>query len=416
VVGAVVLLTAGVFAVAWRPAIGAVAPPERGSLDAATIAQGANLAAIGNCSGCHTKTDGAPYAGGLALTTPFGTVYASNLTPDPATGLGEWSLAAFSRAMRDGIARDGRHLYPAFPYDHFTRARDADLAALYAFLMTRTPVVAQTPGFRPLVAGWNLLFLDERPVTDVPAQSADWNRGAYLTDALAHCSACHSPRNALGAERREVLFSGGDAEGWYAPPLNAGSPSPLPWAVDALTRYLQTGLTPDHAIAGGPMQGVTAELAKAAPDDVRAIATYVVALMGTPDAARTQRADASRVRAQQPLALPPPGDAQMALGASVYDSACATCHALGRRLGSGGALRLPLAVAVHDADPRSLLHIVRDGIAPTDGRPGRVMPAFGGTLTDDQLAALAAYLRASAAAAPPWPNLAQAVRDSRGPQ
>jgi mono/diheme cytochrome c family protein len=410
----------GFGALAWRPAIAAAAEPHRRGFDPAAIDRGASLAAIGNCSGCHTnKTrDGAPYAGGLAVKTPFGTVYASNLTPETQTGIGTWPIEAFVRAMRAGVSRDGHHLYPAFPYDHFTHSSDADLASLYAFLMTRTPVVAQTPhdemqfplGFRPLVAGWNLLFLDRSPYVWQPEHDADWNRGAYLTEALAHCSACHSPRNALGAERGGQAFAGGQAEGWYAPPLNADSPSPQPWTVDALTQYLRTGITPDHASAGGPMQGVTESLANASEADVRSMATYVVSQMGTASADDRRRAQTSRQRATQPLAT---GEAQFALGASVYRSTCAGCHELGRALGSSGALRLPLAVAVYDADPRSLLRIVREGITPADAQRGRFMPAFGNALTDEQLTALAAYLRENAAGAPPWPDLAQTVRETR---
>jgi mono/diheme cytochrome c family protein len=399
------------------------AAPARSTFDSAMIARGANLAAIGNCTGCHSRADGSPFAGGLPLQTPFGTVYSSNITPAVPQGIGAWSLDAFKRAMRDGVSRDGHHLYPAFPYDHFTRATDGDLDALYAFAMTRTPVDESPPpnemhfpfGFRPLVAGWNLLFLDRRPFVPDPNHDATWNRGAYLTDALAHCSACHSPRNVLGAERRSEAFAGGEAEGWYVPPLDAASPSPQPWTVPALTTYLRTGIAPLHAIAGGPMQGVTAGLGRADEDDVQAIAAYVVSLMGPSSSTRTQRGADALARAGQPLApatAAPTDDPQWALGASVYAGACARCHDAGRTLSSSGALQMPLAVALHDADPRSLLHIVRDGVVPPDGMRGRVMPAFGSSLTDEQLTALAAWLRHAAARAPPWPDLAKAVRES----
>ena len=143
-----------------------------------------------------------------ALQTPFGTVFATNITPDPETGIGAWSREAFERAMRDGIARDGEQLYPAFPYDHFTHATDAELDALYACLMTRRPVAGRAPanrldgrfGFRPLVAAWNLLYLREGPLPTDPATAADWNRGRVLAEGLAHCGGCHTPRNGFGAE------------------------------------------------------------------------------------------------------------------------------------------------------------------------------------------------------------------------
>jgi mono/diheme cytochrome c family protein len=414
-----VLAIAGLFALASHEAIAQITPPARDNFRPEVIAQGAKLAAIGNCASCHTADGGASFAGGVALATPFGTIHGTNITPDARTGIGGWSQAAFTRAMRQGVARDGTLLYPAFPYDHFTHLSDADLQALYAFIMTRDPVYAAPPrnalpfpfNLRPLIAAWNLLYLREQPLQPVPAQSVEWNRGAYLVQSLAHCSSCHTPRSRLGAERKDLAFAGGEAQGWYAPPLNQASPSPIPWNVDQLTRYLQSGIAPEHAIAGGPMQEVTTSLRAADAADVRAIATYIVSLMGLVTPERQQRAEAARARAQQPLASAgmETTDAQLKLGAAVYASACASCHDAGRGSTSAGALPMPLAVAVYDADPRSLLHIVRDGIAPVDGEGGRWMPAFRGTLNDEQLTALAAYLRSEAAHAPPWPDLARTV-------
>ena len=401
----------------------AIAPPPRTAFAQDEIERGANLAAIGNCSGCHTLPHQPPYAGGVPIKTPFGTIYGSNVTPDPRTGIGTWSEAAFMRAMREGMARDGRYLYPAFPYDHFTLGTDADLRALYAFLMTRTPVAAETPpgklrfpfGLRTLMAGWKLLFLLRGPYLPDPAQDAQWNRGAYLARGLAHCGACHTPRNPLGAERRDQPLAGGEAEGWYAPPLNADSPSPQPWNVDALVAYLRTGITPGHAIAGGPMQAVVASLARASEEDVRAIAVYVLSQMGTPSAQATQAAADNLRRASVALDAAPAdhSDPQMQLGAAVYAAACAACHEQGRRAASDGALRMPLALALYEKDPRGFLRIVREGITPPHGESGRWMPSYATTLTDEQLTALAAYLRRHAARQAPWPDLARAVSESR---
>ena len=199
------LALAGV-ALAWRPAIAPIAAPPRTAFAPEVVARGAELAAIGDCSVCHGAGLGHAYAGGLGLRTPFGTVYVTNITPDPDTGIGRWSEAAFRRAMRDGIGRTGRHLYPALPYPHFTRATDPDIAALYAFLMTRAPVHATTPpnplpfplNVRATLAGWNLLFLRPGAWRPDPAQSAEWNHGAYLVDAVGHCGACHSPAQRAG--------------------------------------------------------------------------------------------------------------------------------------------------------------------------------------------------------------------------
>src|SRR5690348_13801045 len=237
------------FAIAWRPAIAAIEPPPPQSFDANLVKRGRELAAIGNCADCHTLRGAKDFAGGLPVPTPFGSVFSSNITPDPETGIGRWSEAAFRRAMRAGVDREGRHLYPTFPYDHFTNVSDEDDRALYAYLMTRQPVAAAVPANRlsfpfdrrPMIAGWKLLFLRSETYHPDPSKSAEWNRGAYLVEGLAHCGACHTPRNALGAERASASFSGGDVDNWRAYAINARSLSPVPWDADALFSYLRDG-------------------------------------------------------------------------------------------------------------------------------------------------------------------------------
>jgi len=191
------------------------------AFDPGIVAKGAQLAAIGECGVCHTRAGGKPYAGGFPVQTPFGVVYGTNITPDRETGIGAWSEEAFRRAMREGVARDGTHLYPAFPYDHFTRLTDGDISALYAFLMTREPAAQANRqpqldfplNFRIFAAGWQLLFLSKGPYRNDPAQSAAWNRGAYLVEGVGHCGGCHTPRNAFGAERKHEAYGGGASEG-----------------------------------------------------------------------------------------------------------------------------------------------------------------------------------------------------------
>ena len=386
------------------PAIAPIATPSPASFDRVSVARGAALASIGDCAVCHTATDGASYAGGRAIGTPFGVVYAVNITPDPETGLGHWSKAAFVRAMRQGAARDGEPLYPAFPFDHFTRLSDADLTDLYAFVMTRSPVRATAPanrlipplGWRPLAAGWTLLFLHPGLTPDDPSRSPQWNRGRYLAEALGHCAACHTPRNLLGAEEHTRAYAGGWSDGWYAPPLNATSPAARAWTADALYTYLRTGLSPSHAAAAGPMGPVTAELARAPEADVRAIATYIASLIQGPGAAApdgTAPVDHAGAAARARPAA-----------ASLFAGACATCHDAGAPMMNQGRPSLALGTPLREANPRDTLQIVLQGLTPPVGRAGPTMPPFAASLTDAQAGDLAAYLRARYTDQPPWPG------------
>ncbi len=413
---ALVLTALAAWAIMWRPAL-----PERGgapaSFDTARVQRGANLARLGMCASCHTADVAKPFAGGLALATPFGTVYSTNITPDPRTGIGAWSADAFTRAMRQGVARDGHLLYPAFPYNHYTKLAQDDIDALYAFFMTRPAIDAPARenrmrfpfGVRPLVGFWNLLYLDESPWQADAGKPPEWNRGAYVTHALAHCAACHTPRGVLGAPKLSRQFEGGEAEDWYAPALGAQSPSPLPWTREHLADYLRTGIAPGHAVAAGPMQDVVVQLGQADPRDVQAVAAYIHGYL----------AQAPARTPPKPGPLPAPAadepDARMRLGHETYVMACAQCHDAGRAPSSGAALQLQQAVALYDPDPRSLIRIVREGIAPPDGEPGRFMPGFATILNDEQLTALAAYLRRYGAKAEPWEDLEDSVKKTRTP-
>jgi mono/diheme cytochrome c family protein len=427
VVVLVLLAIAAFFGLAWHPPIAAIAPPARTAFDPALVRRGAQLASAGDCSSCHSASGGASYAGGVAIETPFGTIHGTNISPDAQSGIGGWSEAAFRRALREGVSRDGHLLYPAFPYNHFTHLSDADIAALYAFMMTRDAAPAVTAHnrlrfpfqFRPLIAGWNALYLQRGPLPAGATHDAQWQRGEYLVRSVGHCGACHSPRTALGGEETDRPLAGGDAEGWNATALNANSPSPVPWTADTLAAYLRTGLVPDHAITAGPMQAVVHNLAQVGDDDVRAIATYIVSAMGPATPARRQREAQARQKAGIALAqvqpaspAPDAAQAQLTLGAKVYQESCASCHDAGRQLSSNSALRLPLAVALYLPDARNLIHIVRGGIAPPPGQPGRWMPPFDGILSDDQLTALAIWLRRQATDAPPWADVARLVKDS----
>jgi mono/diheme cytochrome c family protein len=422
IVGGVVIaaLVSGViaaFAVAWRPAIEAIEPPAPQSFEPALVKRGRDLATIGNCSDCHTAPGGKAFAGGLPVPTPFGTIYSSNITPDPDTGIGRWSEAAFRRAMRSGVDRAGQHLYPTFPYDHFTNVTDEDDRALYAFLMTRSavrvPDRANDLSFpfnqRFVVAGWKLLFLKGATYKAESTQSAEWNRGAYLVDGLAHCGSCHTPRNALGAEKASASFSGGDVDNWHAYAINAQSRSPLPWTTDALFHYLRYGWDADHGVARGPMAEVTANLSSVPESDVRAIALYMTSVFGSPTPDRIGEANATRAQIKSPSVQSTPADAP---GAPIYQAACATCHEFDRPLPYSG-INLRLSTALSAPDPRNAANIILSGIRPVGGEHGPIMPGFANSMTDEQIAALLNYLRGRFSTQPAWTGVEQIVQDAR---
>jgi nicotinate dehydrogenase subunit B len=380
----------------WR-SIAPIARPDASVFSAATIERGRQLAALGDCATCHISTNGVLNAGGRAIETPFGTIYSTNITPDIETGIGNWSYPAFERAMREGIHRDGRQLYPAFPYTHFAKASDADLQALYAFLMAEMPVKSENRAhalafpfnWRPLLAGWNALFHHAEPFTPDPKQSAAWNRGAYLVEGLGHCGGCHSPLNALGAEKTSAYLAGGLAEGWEAPPLTSLSHAPIPWNEDELFAYLRTGTSRFHGVAAGPMTPVVQEL-KALPDeDIRAMATYLASFNETAAGKPTHEtlaAELERTTGTRIVAISPAGQ-------RFYEGACAVCHAVGGPPLFGSRPSLALNSNVHAATPDNLIQVILHGItAPVSSDLG-YMPAFRDSLSDDQLAELVTYIR-----------------------
>lgn len=396
-------------ALTWRPSIAPlVAAP---TFPSEQIARGATLAKLGDCSVCHTTDDGRLFAGGRAIATPFGTIYASNITPDRRTGIGAWRVEAFRRAMTQGVSRDGHRLYPALPYEHFTHVEAADLDDLYAFLMTRTPVEAKTPGnrlipplgFRPLLAGWQMLFLHKGPTSPDPSRSAAWNRGAYLVEGLGHCGACHTPRNALGAEDAARAYAGAPIDGWRAPALDGHNPALRPWTQDALYTYFKTGLSPDHSAAGGPMGPVVQDLSGLPDSDLRAIALYISSRM--PAAVSTKSLLPIDHAAAAAQAFPQ--------GARLFAGACAGCHDTGAPMMGQGRPDLSLASDVRDDDPTSATAAIMGGIAPPVAGRGPLMPPFGDSLTDFQAAALLAYVRARYSDRPAWRDLPNHVHKAR---
>ena len=408
--GALALLGAG--AILW-PVKASIAPIPRPAADtfsAETIERGRVLAAAGDCAVCHTTAGGAENAGGFAMETPFGTVYSTNITPDVETGIGAWSYPAFARAMRHGISRDGRHLYPAFPYTSFTKMSDADIQALYAYLMAQPAVKAKPPetklaapySWRPLLAGWNGLYLKPGAMPADPVRSDEWNRGAYLVESVGHCSACHSPRDALGGEvQGDRRWAGAFAEGWEAPALGLHSKSPVPWTREDLYTYLRTGASDVHGPAGGPMAPIVAGL-RALPDsDIRAMATYLSDL-GAPEATQPAAAlVAAGEAALQPL---------NSSGARLFDRACAMCHSTEAPDLFGARLPLALNSNVHSDHADNLVRAILDGHADPANPARGAMPAFRHHLSDAQIAELARFIRqGQAPGKAPWRDLEATV-------
>jgi nicotinate dehydrogenase subunit B len=397
----------------WR-SIAPIARPDPSVFSAATIERGRQLAALGDCATCHTSIDGILNAGGRPIETPFGLIYGTNITPDVKTGIGNWSYPAFERAMREGVHRDGRHLYPAFPYTHFAKASDADLQALYAYLMAQTPAKSENRAhalafpfnWRPLLAGWNALFHRAEPFTPDPKRSAVWNRGAYLIEGFGHCSACHSPRNALGAEKANAYLAGGFAEGWEAPPLTSLSQAPIPWSEDDLFTYLRTGFSRFHGVAAGPMTPVVQDL-KALPDeDIRAMAVYL-ASFGEPATGKIDPealANTIESAASQRIVAASPA------GQRFYEGACAVCHDVGGPPLFGSRPSLALNSNLHAATPDNLIQVILHGIATPVSSDLGYMPAFRDHMSDDQLTELVGYLRQQfAPQKPAWTGIKDAI-------
>lgn len=414
-VGGVVIVAAAIVAalLMWRPAIAPISPPAAASFDARTRLAGARVVALGDCIVCHTAKGGKPFAGGLPLATPFGTLYATNLTPDVETGIGSWSLEAFTRAVRYGVSRDGHLLYPAFPYIHFTRMSDGDISAAYAYLMTREPVNATAPAndlifplqFRPLLAFWNILFLHPGERAADASQDAAWNRGKLLVDGLGHCASCHSPLNAIGGEKMGHAFDGGIVDGWEAPPLNALGAAPKPWTREQLVSYLRSGRASEHGAAAGPMLPVTRDLATVPEEDVQAIATYLLSIQKPPPAILNAAAGSAAHADASPAAQ---------RGAILFGASCAQCHGPAAPMQSiGERPTLAFSTAVNATTPRNAAQMILSGNGWHGEDSMNYMPAFSEIYSDQQIADLVSYIRAAYSQRGEWKDVEETVAKVR---
>jgi len=408
-----------------RSVIAPVTRPDPGLYAPETIERGRRLAALGNCATCHTTADGQRYAGGVGLQTPFGVIYSTNITPDPETGIGSWSLAAFERAMRHGVSRDGSHLFPAFPYTAFSRMTDDDVTSIYAYFMAQEPVRQVNPqtalafpyGVRPLMSVWNALYPPAAPPAAVPStlssavDSAAWLRGEYLVNGPAHCSACHTPRDAAGAEKLGQRFlSGGYVKGWQAHDLTAGSASPVPWTESAFYNYLRRGVSENHGAALGPMADVVRQLSPVPDEDIKAMAVYLASFQNevAPEAVK-------QVVAEQIARTAQPAPTLFGSSHRLFQAACAACH----HEGSGPTLlgaNVPLGLNtnLHASEPDNLIRVILEGVQSPPSQEVGFMAGFADQFNDAQMAGLVDYLRARfAPQQPAWGSVDKAVKRMR---
>lgn len=399
----------------------AYTPPATPVRDAQVV-RGEYLARAGDCISCHTSPKGLPFAGGLSLKTPFGTIVSTNITPDKEQGIGQYTQEDFTRALREGKAKDGHHLYPAMPYTNFARLGDEDLSALYAYFMKGVQPARQDNArtdlswpfsLRWLMAGWNMVYLPGKPYQPVASQSSEWNRGAYLVQGLGHCSACHTPRSLAGGEKAssekdgDLFLSGAIIDGWYAQPLrNTTQPGLATWSQQELVNYLKVGRT-DKTAAFGPMTEVVANSTQhMSREDLTSIAVYLKSLNGKDGSTAPVTPAPATTMAGSPVATALQKGDTSKIGSMVYLNNCNACH---RSDGQGAPKSFPTLAGnsvVNARDPTSLIRLVLEGsvMPQTASAPSPIgMPDFGWRLTDANVADVLTLVRSS------WGNQGGAV-------
>ncbi|MEA3111244.1 MAG: hypothetical protein QOG58_1043 [Caballeronia sp.] len=379
---------------------------QRDTLAGATlIKRGEYLARAGDCVACHTADKGRPFAGGLPINTPFGTLYTPNITSDPDTGIGRWSDADFLRAMHEGIGKSGERLYPAFPYAEYTKVTDSDVLAIRAYLNTLTPIHYTPPrnelsfpfNQRWLMVFWNMFNFKEGRFVPDPQQSAEWNRGAYLVGGLAHCEECHTPRNVMQGLKTSERFSGAELSGWHAfnitPDKTAGVGG---WTDDELTQYLATGVAHGRANAAGAMADVVQNSTQyMTPEDLRSIVVYLRSVPAQsggdihPRHSFGQPANAD-VTAMRGTAI------SGVNGAQLFIANCATCHSWTGE-GRGGSAPGAYPSLIHNSvvgasAANNLTMVMLHGVDRQTKDATAFMPAFANELSDEQIAAISNYV------------------------
>jgi mono/diheme cytochrome c family protein len=368
--------------------------------DFTNVAKGRYLSILSDCASCHSVPQkNQPFAGGRPIETPFGSIVAPNITPDMETGIGSWTDDQFDNAVRKGIGRDGERLYPAMPFNAYTKMSREDVLAIRAYLNTVTavynPVVVNTLPFpfniRTSMRVWDGLYFKEGEYVFDPHKSADWNRGAFLVDGPAHCGACHTPKTFLGGDKTAQYLQGAPLQGWSAPDITNDARTGLGgWSTEEVAAYLKTGHNRVTAATGPMAEAVDQSTSKMTDDDVKAIATYLKSLPGNEKPQATMAASAP----------------EMTAGGAIYRDQCSACHGLDGK----GIDRLFPSVAnssmARADDPSSVIRIVLRGArsVATDKEPTAPgMPSYGWQLNDSQVANVLNYIRNS------WGNAAPAV-------
>jgi mono/diheme cytochrome c family protein len=372
-----------------------------------TIHRGEYLAHAGDCIACHTKHGGAPFAGGLPMVTPFGTLYSPNITPDPQWGIGNWSADDFYKMLHTGRSRDGKLLYPAMPFAAYTKITRQDSDAIFAYLSSLKPLrVANRENElrfpysnRSLLIGWRTLYFSEGEFKPDPTHDAPWNRGAYLVEALGHCGSCHTAINALGGSSDQKAFAGGliPMQNWYAPSLTLNKEAGLgDWRTEDIIDLLKAGASKRGAVYGPMAEVVHNSLQYLSDADVRAMALYLKTL---PERQGTRDAQAPRGATQVSASV-------LARGSSLYKAQCSSCH---RMDGHGAPSAYPPLAQNPSIEMESAVNAIRmvlnGGYPPqTAGNPRPYgMPPFAQIMNDEDIAAVVTYIRVS------WGNRGQPV-------
>jgi len=370
------------------------------------IEKGRYLATVGDCAGCHTLPgSGHALAGGRPLETPFGVLLGPNITPDRQTGIGAWSDDEFVNALKSGTGRDGTHLFPAMPYTYYTKLTRDDALAIRAYLNTvpavHNPVNADQLPFplnvRASMTVWDKLFFTPGVFRPDSGKSAQWNRGAYLTEGLGHCGACHTPKNVLGGDKTTEQMQGYNLQGWFAPNITNDMRIGLgSWSVDDIAAYLKSGHNQTSAATGIMAEEINLSTSKMSDEDLKAIAIYLKDRPGDPS---------GQQNSPQPLPLAP-DQGVMKAGEQIYADECSGCHRADGKGISGLFPSLSGAAVVQQNDATSVVHVILRGaisagtkLAPT----AAAMPSFAWVMNDDQVAAVVTYIRNS------WGNSAPAV-------